>query len=166
MIAATHETVDRSGWSAGPWDGEPDRAEWRTAAGLTALAVRVAHRGAWCGYVAVPSGHPCHGEGYDADATADISVHGGLNYADKCSGEVCHVPSRASLTTCGGSGSTRSTVATSRQGWRSAWGAASTARSTTYAASASRWRRSSPMQLSARDLVTRLCALKEEGVSS
>ncbi len=52
----------------------------------------VLHRnlfGAWCGYVAVPPGHPWHGKDYD-DVYAE--VHGGLTYADECDKCVCHVP--------------------------------------------------------------------------
>lgn len=88
--SAKERIVDRTGWPAGPWDSEPDRIEWMTKAGLPALMVRVDH-GAWCGYVAVPPGHPDHGKHY-RDVEDTIDVHGGLTYADKCSGKVCHVP--------------------------------------------------------------------------
>jgi len=45
--------------------------------------------GNWCGYVAVPPGHPAHGKGYD---DVDVRVHGGLTYTGLCSGHICHVP--------------------------------------------------------------------------
>jgi hypothetical protein len=45
--------------------------------------------GIWCGYAAVPPGHPYHGKGYD---DIDVEVHGGLTYSDKCAGEICHKP--------------------------------------------------------------------------
>jgi hypothetical protein len=37
----------------------------------------------------VPPGHPAHGKGYDE---IDVEVHGGLTYAEACSGAICHVP--------------------------------------------------------------------------
>lgn len=80
-------TIDKSTWGAGPWTEEPDRAEWKHA-GLPCLALRNRH-GSWCGYVAVPPGHPLHGTDYDA---VDVDVHGGLTYAAKCDGHICHVP--------------------------------------------------------------------------
>ena len=79
------------GWGAGPWDNEPDKAQWvDEATGLDCLAVRNMGGGFWCGYVGVPPGHPAHGKGYDDVAWAD--VHGGLTYADACRGPVCHIP--------------------------------------------------------------------------
>jgi hypothetical protein len=81
------EAIDRTGWPSGPWDGEPDRVEWRHQ-GLPCLAVR-GPLGAWCGYVGVPPGHPWHGQGYDA---VDAEAHGGLTYAAACARHVCHVP--------------------------------------------------------------------------
>lgn len=77
-------------WGPGPWQDEPDRAEWRDpATGLPCLAVRAMHTGAWCGYVAVPPGHPLHGKGYD---DLNLDVHGGPTYANACRGDICHVP--------------------------------------------------------------------------
>jgi hypothetical protein len=77
---------DKSTWGDGPWQTEPDRVEWRHA-GLPCLALRGPH-GNWCGYAAVPPGHPLHGKTYDAP---DVEVHGGLTYADACAGAICHV---------------------------------------------------------------------------
>ena len=82
--------VDRSNWAPGPWDSEPeDRVEWRHR-GFPCLAVRNS-LGAWCGYVAVPPGHPWHGKGYDA---IDADCHGGLTFSDGCHPDsaICHVP--------------------------------------------------------------------------
>lgn len=104
----THTYRDRSSWPAGPWDGEPDHAEWRDQkTGLPCLAHRNG-MGAWCGYVGINPGHPWHGVHYDGCPTAcgefycehspaQVDVHGGLTYADRCQegpeGEViCHVP--------------------------------------------------------------------------
>lgn len=70
-----------------PWENEPAHVEFRHC-GLPCLLHR-GPLGAWCGYVAVPPGHPLHGCSY---STPDISVHGGLTYADECAGAICHVP--------------------------------------------------------------------------
>jgi len=80
-------TFDKSTWGEGPWQTEPDRLEWEHA-GLPCLARRI-HHGNWCGYAAVPPGHPLHGKHYD---DVELDAHGGLTYASRCSGEICHVP--------------------------------------------------------------------------
>lgn len=49
--------IDRAGWERGQWDGEPDEVWWPGADGAYHWAVRN-WSGAWCGYVAVPMGHP------------------------------------------------------------------------------------------------------------
>lgn len=79
-------------WGEGPWQGEPDRVEWRNPAmpGIVMLTQRNGH-GAWCGYVGVPPGHPAHGKGW-SDIDGKLSVHGGLTYGEACSGHICHVP--------------------------------------------------------------------------
>lgn len=72
----------------GPWHAEPDHEEFRSPEGLACIV----HRnglGSWCGYVGVPPGHPWHGKGYD---NVDAEVHGGLTYAERCQGPICHVP--------------------------------------------------------------------------
>lgn len=68
MNKKQQKPVDRSGWAKGPWDGEPDRAEWEHA-GLPCLAVRN-DSGAWCGYAAVPPSHPLHSVNYGDEASA------------------------------------------------------------------------------------------------
>ena len=82
------ECSDKSTWGDGPWQSEPDRLEWEHA-GLPCLAVRNLRFGFWCGYAAVPLGHPLHGKRYD---DVDVDVHGGLTYANACEGHICHVP--------------------------------------------------------------------------
>lgn len=65
----------------GPWNNEPDKAQWvDDATGLDCLIVRN-HGGALCGYVGVPEGHPAYGKDYD---TVDVLVHGGLTFASLC----------------------------------------------------------------------------------
>lgn len=82
-------TEDKATWGKGEWLTEPDRKEWKDpATGFPCLANRNMGSGAWCGYVAVPPGHPAHGKDYD---DVDARAHGGLTYANKCSGHICHV---------------------------------------------------------------------------
>lgn len=73
----------------GPWDGEPDREEWRHA-GLPCIVAR-GPLGAWCGYVGVPPGHPAYLKRADS---VEAQAHGGLNYAETCQGPVCHIPQK------------------------------------------------------------------------
>jgi hypothetical protein len=110
IAAAMSHKVDRTGWPSGPWDAEPDRVEWPTAVGYTGLIVRN-DLGNLCGYVAVVPGHPayertwmsadCYELGDDgkldyqrqkANPVSDLSVHGGITYADHCAGRICHLP--------------------------------------------------------------------------
>lgn len=88
---AIDHKVNRTGWEPGPWDNEPDRIEWRSAGvpRLPCLMIRN-HKGAWCGYVGVPEGHPWFEQDYGAINAED--VHGGLTYSDSCAAPICHVP--------------------------------------------------------------------------
>jgi hypothetical protein len=79
--------IDKSKWGEGPWQTEPDRVEFK-AHGFPCLLNRT-EMGNWCGYVAIPPGHPAFEKSYD---DVDVSVHGGLTYADHCHGQICHVP--------------------------------------------------------------------------
>jgi hypothetical protein len=79
----------------GPWSTEPSKMQWvDQATGMPCLIVRN-DLGALCGYAGVSPGHPLHGRGYD---DADVGVHGGLTYADRCQPTtdeahgICHVP--------------------------------------------------------------------------
>jgi hypothetical protein len=87
------ETIDKSTWGEGPWQDEPDRAQWQHA-GFACLAVRHPDHGNFCGYVGVPRVHPAYAKHYDvvSDADVDLAVHGGLTYSGKCQGRICHVP--------------------------------------------------------------------------
>ncbi len=75
--------IDRTGWTAGPWEAEPDRVEW-VSGGFYCQCNRNRH-GVWCGYIGVPEGHPWHGVGYDDvhQRVPDLEVHGGLTFANK-----------------------------------------------------------------------------------
>ena len=88
--------IEKSAWGPGPWQDEPDRIEFEHA-GLPCLMLRSTTGGNWCGYAAVPPGHPAHGKPYQ---DVDADVHGGLTYADKCRDYICHVPKPAGSTAC------------------------------------------------------------------
>jgi hypothetical protein len=75
----TWSTRDKSKWGQGPWQNEPDKAQW-VAHGLDCLIVRN-NNGALCGYVGVPSHHKCFGKRYNE---VDVCCHGGLTFSDYC----------------------------------------------------------------------------------
>lgn len=89
---AKRSTVDRTGWGEGPWDGEPDRVDFK-AHGLPCFISRAAVSGAWCGYVGVPREHVSYGQDYAA-VDRLVLVHGGLTYSAPCDEAIgiCHVP--------------------------------------------------------------------------
>ena len=66
----------------GPWDSEPDRAEFEHA-GLPCLVWRCRASGAWAGYVHVPPYNPVLSDAYDSYGFADwpFDVHGGISWA-------------------------------------------------------------------------------------
>lgn len=89
--------MDRTDWSSGEWDNEPDKVQWTDEdTGLVCLLHR-SHFGAWCGYVGLPPSHPLHGRDYEG---IDADIHGGLTFADGCDPQhdpvtgrgICHVP--------------------------------------------------------------------------
>ncbi len=91
----TLDRTDKTKWPAGPWQSEPDRVEWQHD-GFACLIVRQPELGHLCGYVAVPPGHPWHGLNdssvYDLPEDKQPSAHGGVTYAERCQGTICHVP--------------------------------------------------------------------------
>lgn len=106
-----YRTQDKTAWGPGPWQDEPDKAQWvDPTTGLDCLIVRNGG-GALCGYVGLPAGHPWHGKDYSECLTrcgedwcyehspeAAVRVHGGLTFADACANTadesrgICHVP--------------------------------------------------------------------------
>jgi hypothetical protein len=103
----TEHFDDKARWGSGPWQDEPDKAEWRYK-GQPCLIVR-GPMGALCGYAGVMPGHPFYGKGYNDCTQASpcgdpfycehavssrLWVHGGLTYADACDpgGRICHEP--------------------------------------------------------------------------
>ena len=73
----------------GVWQDEPDKLVWRSKEhSLPMMIVRSPSTGALCGYVGVPPGHRFHKADYSE--VDDVEVHGGLTYANECSGHICH----------------------------------------------------------------------------
>ena len=75
-------------WGPGPWNNEPDKAQWRDEdTGLACLIVRN-RMGGLCGYVGVSEGHPLFDVDYssldDYSAGSPHDVHGGLTFAGRC----------------------------------------------------------------------------------
>ncbi len=95
----TWTNIDKSEWDRGPWDTEPDKAQWYDEeTGAACLIVRN-DSGALCGYAGVEKDHPMFGIGYDDSPAYSLDVHGGPTFANSClevDGEpgkgVCHVP--------------------------------------------------------------------------
>lgn len=73
--------IDKSGWTDGPWNTEPDEKLWRTHAGFDGL-IRRQHHGALCGYVRIPSNHVDYERSYDGIDLTD-GVHGGLTFSGR-----------------------------------------------------------------------------------
>lgn len=111
-----NETFDRARADRpGPWDAEPDKAQWvDEETGLDCLIVRN-RLGALCGYVGVPPEHVWHGIEYnectgvkcdndeddwhyECSPVGRVEVHGGLTFSGSCqdghdpSVGICHVP--------------------------------------------------------------------------
>lgn len=99
MRTIEYRFIDKSKWARGPWDTEPDKAQWPDLeTGLPCLIVRNDF-GALCGYVGVSEDHPFYMVNYDdRDRDLDsIEVHGGLTFSDFCADRekehgVCHIP--------------------------------------------------------------------------
>lgn len=98
MKAIEYRTVDKSAWGPGPWQSEPDKAQWKDeATGLPCLIVRNPG-GALCGYVGVDESHPWHGKSYSDLPDYGPDVHGGLTFSRACadtqdeSKHICHLP--------------------------------------------------------------------------
>lgn len=93
----TWETIDKSQWrERGEWDNEPDKMQWVDEnTGFDCLIVRTPNHGALCGYVGVPSDHPCYGKEYDS-LQDFFEVHAGLTFSGRCrpntdpSRGICH----------------------------------------------------------------------------
>lgn len=77
---------DKSEWGDGPWNDEPDKAQWiDEETNLDCLIVR-GPGGALCGYVGVPESHPLFDVPYSYQDSRqdDLSPHGGVTFSDRC----------------------------------------------------------------------------------
>lgn len=72
----------------GPWLSEPDRVEFRSNR-FDCLIVRNPKLFSLCGYVGLDEFHPFYGKMY-SEIDDNIDVHGGLTFASKCYGVICH----------------------------------------------------------------------------
>lgn len=71
--------ADRTGWPSGPWDNEPDYIEpFDLPGGMVGCCFR--GHATWCGYVALPVGHPLDGAGYGDVDYGQVDPHGGLTF--------------------------------------------------------------------------------------
>ena len=93
MKTLDYQLFDKSSWPAGQWKTEPDKREWQDeTTELQCLIVRTKITGVLCGYVGVLPGHVA----YELDPSNqlfyinDICPHGGLTYAGKSQGPICH----------------------------------------------------------------------------
>jgi hypothetical protein len=79
----------KSKWGSGPWQEELDEAHFECE-GIPCLVLR-SLAGTLCGYVAVPKGHPWHGQ-----TICEISaeVHGGVSWAAACDDYRIYIPPR------------------------------------------------------------------------
>ena len=81
-------SVDRTNWPPGPWDDEPDIAEWTDdATGRPCLAVRQPKTGHWCGYVRLPESSPDYGRdepqlNASLNEGEEPNVHWGITWSD------------------------------------------------------------------------------------
>ncbi len=96
MVWQTWRFPERHPAGPGPWDDEPDKAQWvDPTTGLDCLIVRN-KMASLCGYVGVPVDHPLHGLSHHDDRVHKLRAHQGVDYAAYCSGaedgpDVCHV---------------------------------------------------------------------------
>lgn len=81
------DLLDKKEWGEGPWQREPDKAQWTdSATGFPCLLVRN-WSGALCGYVGVDKYHACYGIDYN---DVDAEVHGGLTFAGFYKDKIYH----------------------------------------------------------------------------
>lgn len=81
----------------GPWDDEPDKAQWvDDKTGFDCLIHRHEDYGHLCGYVGLPPGHPLYEMPHQELPV--LTAHGGVNYASFCQDGaedgpgICHLP--------------------------------------------------------------------------
>lgn len=78
-------TINKESWPHGPWMGEPDFLQFKTAEGFDGVIIRTIHSGALCGYVGIPASHPWHGKEYGAEISPSKEQLGQTVDMDKIS---------------------------------------------------------------------------------
>jgi hypothetical protein len=83
-----------------PWENEPNHIEFRYK-GFPCIIHRAVFEesepniGHLCGYVGLSKEHPYYGKTWEGDndeINQLVDAHGGITYANKCQGDICHVP--------------------------------------------------------------------------
>jgi hypothetical protein len=84
-VTRSEQRIDKSGWGPGPWQDEPDFVEWQSAEPphFRCQVNRNEIGGVFCGYVAVPPGHPAHGKGA---GEVEVEVHGDVTFGSEAIG--------------------------------------------------------------------------------
>jgi hypothetical protein len=78
---------NKSQWSPGPWQDEPDRVTWTDAETGMSCRISRSYTGALCGYVAVPPGHPLVGiSSAEVAERHELPSHGGITFAGRMKG--------------------------------------------------------------------------------
>jgi hypothetical protein len=96
MKTIEYSFIDKTTWTRGEWDSEPDKVQWPDpTTGLPCLAVRNPV-GCWCGYVAVSEAHPWFEKHY-TDKLVQIDCHNELTFSNFCVHNdkehgICHMP--------------------------------------------------------------------------
>ena len=84
MVTIKYREFNRTGWSNGPWDYEPD--EFKFIEPITKMPALILRNqlGNLCGYVGVDSSHPFYQKRWDDDTPPHniegIHVHGGVTF--------------------------------------------------------------------------------------
>jgi len=85
MKTIQYREMDKSNWSDGPWQNEPDKIQFEYK-NFPCLIVRNRF-GALCGYVGVEENHWAFKKGWD---DLNLNVHGGITFTDFCqNGDEC-----------------------------------------------------------------------------
>ncbi len=90
--------VDKSEWTRGEWDNEPDKKQFLDKKTNLPCLIHRGPGGAWCGYVGVDETHPLFKREYSNDKFPGLDVHGGITFTGLCAEKVesngrgiCHV---------------------------------------------------------------------------
>lgn len=98
MKTIEYKYINKTTWSDGPWQTEPDKVQFQDeTTGMPCLVVRTETHGGWCGYVGVTEEHPLFENSADWDSGYELLVHGGITFSGFCVEDnkehgICHVP--------------------------------------------------------------------------